>query len=106
MVFLDNGFFFTIFGFVIGTLIGSLTKVLADRSLRSSSFWGRSYCEKCKHKLSWYDLFPIFSYLSLFGRCRYCQTKLSINYLLVEVVVGLLVGILFYLNKDIFQSLL
>ena len=83
-------------GFFIGTVLGSFVKVLADRSLRSQSFWGRSYCSFCKQHLRAYDLFPILSFLSTMGRCRYCHKKLSIEYLLVEVVMGLLIGFLFW----------
>lgn len=87
-----------ILGFLLGITFGSLVKVLADRSLTKQSFWGRSYCNKCKHILAWYDLFPIFSYLFLRGRCRYCKTKLSPEYLLVEVLVGLLTALWFYIK--------
>lgn len=87
-----------VFGFILGSILGSLVKVLADRSLANKSFWGRSYCEKCKKTLSPYDLFPILSYLLLKGRCRYCQTPIAIEYLLIEVLMGLLIALLFLLN--------
>lgn len=79
-------------GFVIGTVLGSFTKVLADRSISSKSLWGRSYCPSCKQKLSWYDLIPILSYLNLRGRCRNCSKKISIEYLLIEVLMGVLIA--------------
>ena len=82
-------------GFIIGVCLGSFTLVLAYRSLTSRSFLGRSYCANCKHKLAWYDLFPILSYLFLRGKCRYCKKKLSIEYLLVEVLMGLLAAGIF-----------
>src|SRR3972149_5595677 len=83
-------------GFILGVILGSGIKALADRSLSYKSFWGRSYCPKCKHKLGWYDLLPIFSYIFLKGRCRYCHKKISIEYLLVELGMGLLMGFLFW----------
>src|SRR5256885_2258995 len=89
---------FALLGFVLGTVLGSLAKALADRSLLNKSFLGRSYCPRCKSQLKWYDLFPIFSYLSLRGKCRYCHKKIPIDYLLVEVITGLIVGFLFYLS--------
>lgn len=79
----------------MGTTIGSLAKALADRSLTDRSFWGRSHCENCKHKLSWYDLFPILSYLLLNGRCRYCKNKFSIEYPAVELLSAILVAFIF-----------
>lgn len=85
-----------ILGVILGIVLGSFSKVLADRSLNNKSFWGRSYCPACKHKLTWYDLFPIFSYLFLKGKCRYCQKKIGIEYPVIEVVMGILVGLLFW----------
>lgn len=82
-------------GFILGICLGSLTKAIADRSLTNRTFWGRSYCEKCKKQLAWYDLFPVFSYLFLRGKCRYCKTKLSVEYPLVELLMGILIAGLF-----------
>ena len=93
-------------GFVIGTILGSFVKVLADRSLNKRSFWGRSYCPKCKHQLHWYDLLPIVSYITLKGRCRYCNKKIGSEYILVEMVTGVLVGFLFWQSASNFQSIL
>lgn len=90
-----------IVGFLLGVILGSLAKALADRSLSKTSFWGRSYCPKCKHKLQLLDLLPIFSYFFLRGRCRYCHKKIPIEYLLVEVAMGLLVAYLFHLSVGI-----
>ena len=85
-----------IIGFVLGIILGSFAKALADRSLRNKSFWGRSHCPLCKQHLRWYDLFPVFSYLLLKGKCRYCHKKISIEYLLVELLTGILIAFLFY----------
>lgn len=95
-----------VIGFIVGIVLGSFIKVLADRSLTGKSFWGRSYCFYCKAGLKWYDLFPIFSYLFLQGKCRYCKKKISTEYLLVEVVMGLLIGILFWQSFQNFQSII
>lgn len=85
-----------ILGFTIGTVLGSFVKALADRSLNNKLFWGRSYCPHCKHILQWYDLLPVISYLSLSGKCRYCHKKIGVEYLLVEIAMGVLVGFLFW----------
>lgn len=84
-----------VFGFIIGICLGSLTKAIADRSLTDKTFWGRSYCEACKKQLAWYDLFPVLSYLLLKGKCRYCKKKFSPEYLLIEVLTGLIVSWIF-----------
>lgn len=92
-----------ILGFVIGTILGSLVKALADRSLKNKSYWGRSHCQFCKAELRWYDLLPIVSYLILGGKCRYCRKAVNIEYLLIEVVMGVLVGFLFWQSFQNFQ---
>lgn len=88
--------YITIFGFIFGSLLGSLAKALADRSLSGKTFWGRSFCPHCKKTLKWYDLFPILSFISLKGKCRYCHKKITIDYLLVELVLGILIAFLFW----------
>ena len=90
----------TILGFFLGTILGSFVKAIADRSLAGKTFLGRSACPNCKHKLSWLDLFPIFSYLFLKGRCRYCRKKISLEYLMVEIVMGFLVAFVFWQSSQ------
>lgn len=51
---------------------------------------GRSICTNCGHKLSWQDLIPVASWLSLKGRCRYCKTRISTQYPLVEIITSVL----------------
>lgn len=46
---------------------------------------GRSMCPNCRHTLAGRDLVPLFSWLVLRGRCRYCQTKISRQYPIVEL---------------------
>lgn len=84
-----------VLGAIIGTCLGSLTKAIADRSLNGKSFWGRSYCEGCKKQLAWYDLFPVLSFIFVRGKCRRCKMKLSFQYPLIELLIGLIVGGLF-----------
>lgn len=48
-----------------------------------------SHCPSCKHKLSARDNVPLFGWLFLRGRCRYCGTKISAQYPLVEALTGL-----------------
>lgn len=79
----------TYFIFILGLLIGSFLNVIIYRMPRELSFArGRSMCAHCEHQLKWYDLFPLFSYLYLRGRCRYCKAKISIQYPLVEATTS------------------
>lgn len=84
-----------ILGFVVGTVLGSLAYALAGRIIKGASFWKRSHCLRCKKTLRARDLFPVVSYIFLKGRCRYCHKKISIEYLLYEAGMGVLVGLLF-----------
>jgi leader peptidase (prepilin peptidase)/N-methyltransferase len=49
-----------------------------------------SHCPHCKHRLSALDNIPLFGWLLLGGRCRYCRTPISIQYPLVELLTGVL----------------
>ncbi|TBV71408.1 prepilin peptidase [Pseudoxanthomonas winnipegensis] len=49
-----------------------------------------SHCPHCKHKLAWFENIPLFSWLALRGKCRYCHTPISVQYPAVELLVGLL----------------
>lgn len=49
-----------------------------------------SHCPQCKHKLAVTDNIPLFGWLLLRGRCRYCKTRISIQYPLVELLTGVL----------------
>ncbi len=82
--------------FILGLSIGSFLNVLIDRIPNDESpFKGRSYCDKCKKTLKWYDSIPLISYLYLKGRCRYCRSHISFYYPLVEIVTGVMFVIAF-----------
>lgn len=77
--------------FILGLFVGSFLNVLVDRIPKGESpIKGRSYCDKCKKTLVWYDLIPLISYMSLKGKCRHCKTSLSFYYPIVELATGVL----------------
>lgn len=82
--------FFSLFSFLFGLVIGSFLNCLIYRLFQKKTIFGRSFCPVCQHFLSFFDLVPVFSFLFLKGRCRYCQTKISWQYPLVEIVTGFL----------------
>ncbi len=49
----------------------------------------RSFCPNCKHQLSAVDNIPLFSYLFLRGRCRYCKQSISLRYPFTEMLTAL-----------------
>ncbi|MBP9771851.1 MAG: prepilin peptidase [Candidatus Pacebacteria bacterium] len=76
--------------FVFGTIIGSFANVFILRWGTGRSLNGRSSCASCGHKLSWYELIPVASYLLQKGRCRSCGARISPQYVLVEILFGVL----------------
>ncbi len=49
---------------------------------------GRSMCPHCQHVLATKDLLPVFSWLSLGGKCRYCHKPISAQYPIVELAMA------------------
>jgi len=88
--------FFTLFIFVFGLVIGSFLNCLIYRFETGGNFLkGRSFCPHCKHILAVKDLFPVFSFLFLKGKCRYCKKPISFQYPLVELFTGFLFVFIF-----------
>lgn len=77
--------------FIFGSIVGSFLNVLAVRlSNGESIIWPGSHCHNCHHKLRWYELIPIISYLIQKGKSRCCNTKIPISYLIIEIITGIL----------------
>ncbi|HEY0268786.1 MAG TPA: A24 family peptidase, partial [Methyloradius sp.] len=53
----------------------------------------RSACPECGHKISALENIPILSFLFLKAKCRGCKTPISIRYPLVELLTGVLIGL-------------
>ncbi len=79
------------FVFVIGCFFGSFLNVIVDRLPKAGSIvYPPSHCEHCRHRLAYYDLVPLLSFLYLKGKCRYCRARLSGYYPVIEAVTGAL----------------
>jgi len=82
--------------FIFGLAIGSFINVIALRYnpekfiLSNKVLGGRSACPKCGKKLNWFELFPLFSFIFLRGRCRSCKEKISWQYPIMELVSGII----------------
>lgn len=97
----------SIFFGLYGVVIGSFLNVLALRlPLKESVTLKRSHCMTCGHTLSWYELFPLFSYIFLGGKCRHCKSKISIQYPIVEGANGVLYVILFLVHGISVETIL
>ena len=75
---------------VFGTIIGSFLNDVIYRLHTGRSLDGRSHCMSCGKILSWRELFPVFSYMLLRGKCRGCEAYIPSRYFVVEVLTGLL----------------
>lgn len=83
--------FYYIMFFVMGSVLASFYCVVGTRlSEGKSLIKPGSHCIACNHLLKWYELVPIFSFLFLRGKCRYCQEKIPIHTFLCEIATGVL----------------
>ncbi len=83
-------FLIYIYVFIIGIVCGSFFSLAIYRIPKGQDIINtRSYCPNCKHKLSFWDMIPLFSYIGLKGKCRYCKRKISPTYFLLELFSGI-----------------
>lgn len=83
--------------FIMGTFFGSFFTLAVYRiPLKKDITHEHSFCPDCNHKLGVLDLIPIWSYLALRGKCRYCGEKVRIRYLLLEVLSGFVFVIVYF----------
>jgi prepilin signal peptidase PulO-like enzyme (type II secretory pathway) len=78
--------------------MGSFLNCFIWRLHEGEGMWNRSYCPKCRKKISWYDNIPVLSFILLGGKCRHCRKNISWQYPIVEIVTGVLFLLSFYLN--------
>ena len=82
---------------LLGLFMGSFLNVCIDRLPRGQSIINPpSHCPACNHKLGIADLVPLFSYLWLRGRCRYCRAHIPLRLPVVEGITGLLFALLYW----------
>jgi leader peptidase (prepilin peptidase)/N-methyltransferase len=72
---------------VFGLICGSFLNVCVYRIPRRVMFsHSRSFCPQCSAVISWYDNIPVLSFLFLRGTTRCCQSKISIQYPITEIL--------------------
>lgn len=81
--------------FILGLILGSYVNSLIWRLANDISFKGRSQCPYCRQKIYFYDNIPLLSFVFLKGRCRNCKQKISWQYPIVELSLGLLFVLVF-----------
>src|SRR5256714_4992262 len=79
---------------LLGLCVGSFLNVCILRLPRDQSLMRpRSTCPHCKQPIAWRDNIPVFSWLWLRGKCRWCHKPISKQYPLIEALVGVLFGV-------------
>ena len=82
--------------FALGASIGSFINVIVYRLPAGLSIlWPPSRCPHCLNQLKAYDNVPVFAWISLRGRCRYCKSKISVRYPVIEGVTGIIFLLVF-----------
>lgn len=87
---------------LVGLCLGSFLNVLLARLYRPGRIGkkgivaGRSECFSCRHRLPWYDLIPLASWVALGGQCRFCHARIPMQYPVVEAAVAGIFGLFAY----------
>jgi len=97
-------FLIDVFIFIFGLCIGSFLNCVIYRLERKEKLAGRSHCTQCQNTLAWTDLFPVFSFLCLWGKCRYCKGKISWQYPIVEISTALIFLLIYNLQFTIYNN--
>ena len=97
--------FFYIIIFMIGITFGSFYTLAVYRIPKGQDITHtHSYCPNCNHKLNIFDLIPIFSYIFLGGKCRYCKQKIRPRYLILEALSGLFfVAVAYLMGLSVYE---
>ena len=78
------------FSALFGLLAGSFLNVCIYRLPRRASIVRpRSQCPNCSRLIAWFDNIPVISWMLLGGRCRHCRARISVRYLIVELITAL-----------------
>lgn len=86
--------------FIIGTLFGSFYTLAVYRIPRKKDITRtHSFCPNCNHKLGFFELIPVLSYIFLGGKCKNCKQKIRPRYLILEILSGITFLIFAYIFK-------
>ncbi|MFN2425237.1 MAG: A24 family peptidase [Candidatus Binatia bacterium] len=79
-----------LFGLVIGSFLNvCIVRLPEEESIVSPS----SHCRTCHAPVAWRDNVPVASFVMLGGRCRGCGAPFSMRYPFVEILTGVLFGV-------------
>ena len=85
--------YIAVFGLVIGCFLNvCIYRIPTKQSIVSPP----SHCTSCGTRLRPLDLVPVFSYIFLRGKCRYCGERVSARYPIVEGLTAVVFVLLYY----------
>ena len=92
------------YSFIIGSCIGSFINVVIYRFPNNLSIIKpRSFCPKCKTKLTLRENIPLISWLIQKGRCINCSTSISKRYPLIELITAILFVVFINSSPSLFN---
>lgn len=79
------------FVFAFGAIVGSFLNVVIYRLPQGQGLVRpASACPACGTPLRWCDNIPILGWILLRGKCRYCKSRISPQYVLIELLIAVL----------------
>ena len=91
-----------ILAWMIGTVSFSFVNVIAYRFPKQKKILKEHFkCDSCEMQLKPYETIPVFSYIFLKGRCRYCGEKLSVRDFINEIAGGIIALLVFFRFGDV-----
>ena len=97
--------YFVVLLAILGLVVGSAINAFAFRFGKKDSFTkGRSLCVHCRHELAPRDLIPVFSWVALRGKCRYCKKNISWSYPAIEILTSVSFAMFGYYSEYVVRS--
>ena len=92
--------------FIMGTVFGSFYTLAIYRIPNKLDITHtHSFCPNCHHKLGFFVLIPVWSYIFLGGKCKECKQKIRPRYLIIEILSGIALCLIAYASKISFMNL-
>ena len=92
--------------FIMGTVFGSFYTLAIYRIPNKIDITHtHSFCPNCHHKLGFFELIPVWSYIFLGGKCKECKQKIRPRYLIIEILSGITLVFIAYALKVSFLNL-
>ena len=92
--------------FIMGTVFGSFYTLAIYRIPNKLDITHtHSFCPNCHHKLGFFELIPVWSYIFLGGKCKECKQKIRPRYLIIEILSGITLVLIAYAAKISFINI-